>query len=242
MQSLHEIILYFLTFNHDALRIILIPAWQRWQWGNEEDLFWGKIWVKTIKERQRTVYRHHTVPPLHNWWESKVGWLRGVSALKIPADHPPDTHPPDTHPPTHTSVSGGQVWGDDEYSMWDEGLSWAWGWWAEEMGQYGWVEREMEGKKNGQRGEVVERRKGGTGRCPFGLLQVARPQLGSTWRDVTLWHGEVGVRIGGRWVKKWTGGRSAEVGDRSYWGHEGRYIHNHLFTSTSVNILGFKSN
>lgn len=78
---------------------------------------------------------------------------------------------------THKDVG---IWGtgvgEDEYSMWEEGLSWAWGWRAEEMGQYGWVEGDG-GEKNGQRRKGAERRKEGTGRCPFGLLQVVRPQL-----------------------------------------------------------------
>lgn len=40
-----------------------------------------------------------------------------------------------------------------------------------------WRERRR-GEKNGQRREEAERRKEGTGRCPFGLLQVACRQLG----------------------------------------------------------------
>lgn len=37
---------------------------------------------------------------------------------------------------------------------------------------------ETRGEKNGQRTDEAERRTEGKGRCPSGLLQVARPQLG----------------------------------------------------------------
>lgn len=80
---------------------------------------------------------------------------------------------------------------EHEYTMWDEGLSWAWGWWAEEMGQYGWLERDG-GEKNGQRKDRAERSRAGTGRCPSGSLQVAHSQLGPRrgpiW--VWVWHGD----------------------------------------------------